>query len=49
MRLFFNKIILTSSIVLIVMIGAFNVSDSYADDTIIMQKLLGIWWTHDAN
>ena len=34
---------------LVVMIGAFNVSETYADDTIIMQKLLGIWWTYDAN
>jgi hypothetical protein len=31
------------------MVGAFNVSDTYADDTIMMQKLLGIWWTHDSN
>ena len=49
MRLFFNKIILISSIIVIVMAGAFNVSDTHADDTIIMQKLLGTWWTHDAN
>ena len=49
MRLLFNKIILTSSIILIVMAGAFNVSDIYADDTIMMQKLLGTWWTHDVN
>ena len=49
MRLSLNKIILNSSIILTVMVGAFNVSDTYADDTIIMQKLLGTWWTHDAN
>jgi hypothetical protein len=31
------------------MIGTFNVSDIYADDDITMQKLIGIWWTYDAD
>jgi hypothetical protein len=34
---------------LIVMIGAFSVSDIYAEDTYTRQKLIGIWWTHDAD
>jgi hypothetical protein len=49
MKFFLNKTAITSSIILIAMVGAFNVLETYADDTIIMQKLLGIWWTHDAN
>jgi hypothetical protein len=49
MRFLVNKIIITSSIALVVMIGAFNVSGIYAEDNITMQKLLGIWWTHDSN
>jgi hypothetical protein len=49
MRLFLKKIIIASSIILIVMVGVFNVSYTFADDTIITQKLLGIWWTHDAD
>ena len=49
MRYFLNKIIITSSITLIFMIGVFNVSYTFAEDKITMQKLLGIWWTHDAN
>jgi hypothetical protein len=38
-----------SSIALIVMVGAFNISGTYADDNLTMQKLIGTWWTHDAN
>jgi hypothetical protein len=49
MKLFVNKIVITLSIILIVMVGACNVFEAYADDTIVMQKLVGIWWTHDAN
>jgi hypothetical protein len=49
MKIFVNKIIVSSCVMLVVLIGAITVSDTYADDTIMMQKLLGIWWTHDAN
>ena len=49
MRFCMNRIFIISSITLIVMMGAFNVSDTYAEDNITMQKLLGIWWTHDSN
>ena len=49
MRFFMNKIFIICSIALILMIGAFNASDAYADNNITMQKLIGIWWTHDAD
>jgi hypothetical protein len=29
--------------------GVFTVSSIYADDNITMQKLIGVWWTHDAD
>lgn len=49
MRFCVNRIFIISSIALIVMIGTFNVSETYAEDNIAIQKLIGIWWTHDAN
>jgi len=49
MRYFVNKIIIASSITLIFMVGVINVSYTFAEDKITMQKLLGIWWTHDAD
>ena len=49
MRFLAHKIIIISCITLVFMIGALSVSDTYADDNVTIQKLLGIWWTHDAN
>ena len=49
MRFCINRTFIMSSIALIVMIGAFNISGTYADDNLTMQKLIGTWWTHDAN
>ncbi len=49
MLTFLNKKIIVSSIMLLVIVGAFIFSDTYANDTIMRVKLLGIWWTHDAN
>lgn len=49
MRFCMNRVFIISSFALIVLIGAFNVSDTYADDNYTMQKLIGIWWTHDVN
>ena len=46
---FLSKIMMVSTVILLVIVGAFNFSDTYADETIMMVKLLGIWWTHDAN
>ena len=48
MRFFVNKIIAITGITLVVMIVFLNVSDTCADDKLTMQKLIGIWWTHDA-
>ena len=49
MRFYMNRIFIISSIALIVLIGAFSVSDTNADDNITVQKLIGVWWTHDTN
>ena len=49
MRFYIDRIFIIPGIFLIVMIGALNVSDIYAEDNITMQKLIGIWWTHDAD
>ena len=48
MRFLINRIILLSSIPLVFLIAVFNVSDTCAEDNLTMQKLLGIWWTHDS-
>lgn len=48
MRFLMNRIILISSISLVFLIAVFNVSDTCAEDNLTMQKLLGIWWTHDS-
>jgi len=49
MRFFMKAIFIISSVALILLISAFNVSDAYADNNITMRKLIGIWWTHDVN
>ena len=49
MRFSINKIIIVSSMALIVMFGIFVSTDVYAEDKITIQKLSGIWWTYDAN
>ena len=49
MRFFINKIIIMSSISLVVMIGVFIAAETYGEDNITMQRLSGIWWTYDAN
>ena len=33
-------------IILVVMVGALDVPETYAEDDITVQKLLGIWWTY---
>jgi len=49
MRFFINKIIIMSSISLVVMMGVFIAAETYGEDNITMQRLSGIWWTYDAN
>jgi hypothetical protein len=49
MRLYTERIFIIAGVALIAMIGFFSVSGAYADDNITMQKLIGIWWTHDAD
>jgi len=49
MRFFVNKIIIMSSISLVVMMGVFIAAETYGEDNITMQRLSGIWWTYDAN
>ena len=49
MRFFINKIIIMSSISLVVMIGVFIAAETYGEDNITMQRLSGIWWTYDAD
>ena len=49
MRFFVNKIIIMSSISLVVMIGVFIAAETYGEDNITMQRLSGIWWTYDAD
>jgi hypothetical protein len=49
MRFCVKRIFIMSSIALLIMIGAFNIPGAYADDNLTMQKLIGTWWTHDAN
>jgi hypothetical protein len=49
MRFRINRVFIMSGIALIVMIWAFSILDTYADDNLTMQKLIGTWWTHDAN
>jgi hypothetical protein len=49
MRFYSKMFFIISGIAMIAMISAFNVSGTYADDNIAMQKLIGIWWTHDAD
>jgi hypothetical protein len=45
MRLSTKKIIIMSSIALIVMSIVFITTETYGEDQIAMQKLSGIWWT----
>ena len=49
MRLSTKKIIIMSSIALIVMSIVFITTETYGEDQITMQKLSGIWWTYDAD
>lgn len=49
MRFFINKIIIMSSISLVVMMSVFIVAETYGEDNITTQRLSGIWWTYDAN
>ena len=49
MRFFVNKIIIMSSISLVVMMGVFIAAETYGEDNITMQRLSGIWWTYDAD
>ena len=49
MRYSINKIIIISSMVLIVMFGIFVSTEVYSEDKITIQKLSGTCWTHDAN
>lgn len=49
MRLSNRKIIIMSSIALIVMSIFFIDIETYGEDKIAMKKLFGIWWTYDSN
>ena len=49
MRYSINKIIIISSMVLIVMFGIFVSTEVYSEDKITIQKLSGTCWTYDAN
>lgn len=49
MRLYNRKIIIMSSIALIVMSIFFIDIETYGEDKIAMKKLFGIWWTYDSN
>ena len=49
MRFSINKIIIMLSITIIVMSGVFIVAETYGEDNITMQRLLGSWWTYDSN
>lgn len=44
-----NRIFIISSMTLIMVIGIFNSADTFGEDNIAKQKLLGIWWTQDSN
>ena len=49
MRLSNRKIIIMSSIALIVMSIIFIAAETCGEDKITMKKLSGIWWTYDSN
>lgn len=49
MRLSNRKIIIMSSIALIVMSIIFIAAEICGEDEITMKKLFGIWWTYDSN
>ena len=49
MRYFINKIIIMSSISLVVMMGVFIAAETYGEDNITMKRLIGSWWTYDSN
>ena len=49
MRSSINKIIIISSMALIVMSGVFITAEIDAEDKITLKRLSGIWWTYDAN
>jgi hypothetical protein len=49
MRFSMNKIIIMSSITLIVMMGVFIAAETFGEDNILKQRLFGIWRTYDSN
>ncbi len=49
MRLSNRKIIIMSSMALIVMSIIFIAAETCGEDKITMNKLSGVWWTYDAN
>ena len=49
MRFSMNRIIIVMGIILVVMVGTLNGTETYGEDNITIQKLSGIWWTYDAN
>ena len=49
MRYFFNKLILVLAVALAVMIGVSSFSDINAEENPTLKRLLGTWWTHDAD
>jgi len=49
MRFSMNKIIIMSSITLIVMMGVFIAAETSGEDNIMKQRLFGTWWTYDSN
>jgi hypothetical protein len=49
MRFYMNRIVFVMVITLVVMLGALNVTETYGEDDITLEKISGIWWTYDAN
>ena len=47
MRFFINKIIIMSSISLVVMMGVFIAAETYGEDNITMKRLFGSWCKYD--
>lgn len=48
MRSAINKFIIVSGVILALLMGVFDVAETYGEDNITMKKLLGIWWTTDS-
>jgi len=49
MRFYMNRIVFVMVITLVVMLGALNVTETYGEYDITLEKISGIWWTYDAN